>query len=119
MNHLASITSHSGSLDHFLRSGPPGYFSVASAYSDKSVFLDDFSREPLRTQQTSMPKRGCKQTRISWLKAMNNKNITNSEEPYKSQFKKIHENSSIAEEDKIQYLLQSAEPHSEAEFDLI
>ncbi|GFS80206.1 DUF1758 domain-containing protein [Trichonephila clavipes] len=32
-----------------------------------------------------------------------------------SQFKKIHDDSSIAEEDKMQYLLQSVEPHSKAE----
>ncbi|GFU46429.1 DUF1758 domain-containing protein [Trichonephila clavipes] len=32
-----------------------------------------------------------------------------------SQFKKIHDDSSIAEEDKMQYLLLSVEPHSKAE----
>ncbi|GFV26639.1 DUF1758 domain-containing protein [Trichonephila clavipes] len=32
-----------------------------------------------------------------------------------SQFKKIHDDSSIAEEDKMQYLLQSVEPHFKAE----
>ncbi|GFS82217.1 uncharacterized protein TNCV_250541 [Trichonephila clavipes] len=32
-----------------------------------------------------------------------------------SQFKKIHDDSSIAEEDKMQYLLQSVEPYSKAE----
>ncbi|GFW23663.1 DUF1758 domain-containing protein [Trichonephila clavipes] len=32
-----------------------------------------------------------------------------------SQFKKIHDASSIAKEDKMQYLLQSVEPHSKAE----
>ncbi|GFT02253.1 DUF1758 domain-containing protein [Trichonephila clavipes] len=35
--------------------------------------------------------------------------------PFWSQFKKIHDDSSIAEEDKMQYLLQSVEPHSKAE----
>ncbi|GFX72934.1 DUF1758 domain-containing protein [Trichonephila clavipes] len=35
--------------------------------------------------------------------------------PFWSQFKKIHDDSSIVEEDKMQYLLQSVEPHSKAE----
>ncbi|GFY09492.1 DUF1758 domain-containing protein [Trichonephila clavipes] len=35
--------------------------------------------------------------------------------PFWSQFKKIHDDSSIAEEDKMQYLLQFVEPHSKAE----
>ncbi|GFY65635.1 hypothetical protein TNIN_496051 [Trichonephila inaurata madagascariensis] len=76
MSHLMSITGHSDSLDRSLRSEPPGYFSVGSGSAGSGLaFLADCWREPLHTLQTSMPGRGCKQVRISWLKSENLKNI--------------------------------------------
>ncbi|GFY10570.1 hypothetical protein TNCV_2193911 [Trichonephila clavipes] len=74
---LMSITGHSDSLVRSLHSGPPGYSvgSADSGFGSGSAFLADCWREPLRTQPTSMPGRGCKQARISWLKSENLKNI--------------------------------------------
>ncbi|GFY43738.1 hypothetical protein TNIN_390001 [Trichonephila inaurata madagascariensis] len=72
-----SITGHSDSLVHSWRSEPPGYFSVdPGSGSEVSAVLADCWREPLHTLLTSMPGRGGKQTRISWLKSVNYKSIT-------------------------------------------
>ncbi|GFY59480.1 hypothetical protein TNIN_87121 [Trichonephila inaurata madagascariensis] len=67
MSPLMSITGHSDSLVRSLRSGPPGYFVGSADSGSGSAFLADCWREPLHTLPTSMPGRGGKQARISWL----------------------------------------------------
>ncbi|GFY78756.1 hypothetical protein TNIN_465241 [Trichonephila inaurata madagascariensis] len=77
MSPLMSIKGHSDSLVHSLRSEHPGYSYLGyPSGSIGSCFLADCCREPLHTLPTSMPGRGGKLTRISWLKAVNYKNIT-------------------------------------------
>ncbi|GFY43740.1 hypothetical protein TNIN_390021 [Trichonephila inaurata madagascariensis] len=66
------IIVYSDSLVHSLRSENPGYsyldYPSGSVGSD---FLADYWQELLHTLPTSVPGRGGKQTRISWLKAVN------------------------------------------------
>ncbi|GFX86556.1 DUF1758 domain-containing protein [Trichonephila clavipes] len=89
-------------------------FEEAEAYRDR--YLENCSKIENRLRENSAPseaeKRKFKLPKIE-LKKLNG-------DPkeflaFWSQFKKIHDDSSIAEEDKMQYLLQSAEPHSNAE----
>ncbi|GFW59826.1 DUF1758 domain-containing protein [Trichonephila clavipes] len=89
-------------------------FEEAETYRDR--YLENCFKIENRLQENSAPseaeKRKFKLPKIE-LKKFNG-------DPkeflaYWSQFKKIHDDSSIAEEDKMQYLLQSVEPHSKAE----
>ncbi|GFS62920.1 hypothetical protein TNIN_249961 [Trichonephila inaurata madagascariensis] len=69
MSALMSIKGHSDSLDRSLHSVPRwNYFSDGSAAGVAcSGFAACCWREALHTLPTSMPGRGCKQRRISWL----------------------------------------------------
>ncbi|GFW01386.1 DUF1758 domain-containing protein [Trichonephila clavipes] len=89
-------------------------FEEAETYRDR--YLENCFKIENRLQENSAPseaeKRKFKLPKIE-LKKFNGdpKEFL----PFWSQFKKIHDDSSIAEEDKMQYLLQSVEPHSKAE----
>ncbi|GFU60867.1 hypothetical protein TNCV_3372021 [Trichonephila clavipes] len=75
MSPLMSIKGHSDFLDRSLHSVPlRHYFSVgyAAGFAGSGFgFADCCWWEPLHTLPTSMPGRGCKQRRISWLKVLN------------------------------------------------
>ncbi|GFX52789.1 DUF1758 domain-containing protein [Trichonephila clavipes] len=89
-------------------------FEEAEAYRD--IYLENCFKIENRLQENTGPSEGEK--RKFKLPKIELKKFNGDPKEFVAfwgQFKKIHDDSSIAEEDKMQYLLQSVEPHSKAE----